>query len=721
LLLSVWTGIIECMNKYFAATPRYMEDLAAGEAEILGGSQIKLTHGGVSFEGDLALAYRFCLWTRISSRMLLQVAEFEAESENDYYKQLVEIPWEDLFSVDDDFLCNMTQSGRGAFSDRFAILKLKDAVVDRFRDTEGRRPSVSRDNPSVRIECHRSRNRYTLFIDLSGESLHRRGYRIDKGEAALRENTAAAMLYRSGWNKPSSRSFLDPMCGSGTLCIEAAMIASDRAPALERKGWGFRGWKGHSEEKWLEIQEEAHLRFEKGLSQMGTILGYDKDKEVIRKARSNFNRSGMRGVHFDNIALEKLKVPRGLNEQEGLIAVNPPYGIRLEERVGLESLYRSLGQFYSEQLPSWQLSIITPDRELGMALQLRAFKDNKIDNGGLPCLLIHFTNPLENRLTKSLSPQAEQFQNRLRKNLKRLGKWARKQGVTCYRLYDADLPDYNFAIDWYEGKWVHFQEYAPTVKIDQDKAEKRVREGLTVISNVLEVPRSAIFVKTRRRQKGVSQYEKREHSTGETEKLIAREEGSFFLLNMVDYLDTGLFLDHRPIRKWIRENSEGKDFLNLFGYTGSATVHAVAGGARSSTTVDGSKTYTAWAQENLAFNKLLGADHRFICADCFDWLEKNRDLYDLIFLDPPTFSNSKGRKTNFDIQNDHSHMLELTLKSLKPGGTLIFSTNFRKFKLEFESEAYDVKEITSWTIPEDFKGTKGIHRCWLISSSSPDK
>jgi 23S rRNA (guanine2445-N2)-methyltransferase / 23S rRNA (guanine2069-N7)-methyltransferase len=707
-------------NKYFAPCPRHVEDLAAKEAEQAGGLNVKTTRGGVSFEGDLAAAYRFCLWTRVASRLLWEIGSWEGDQEDGFYRDLVKRPWEDLFTVDDGFLCNVTGTGQSPFSDRFALLKLKDAIADRFREQTGKRPSVDRDNPSVKVECHRKNNTYTFFLDFSGESLHKRGYRLDKGGAALRENTAAALLLRSGWTGPTDRAFLDPMCGSGTLCIEAAMIASDRAPALERTRWGFRGWKGHSEELWEEICEEARVRYEKGRLTMGPIQGYDKDEMVIRKARSNFNRSGMKGVRFDTSPIEKLTVQSNLKDRTGLIVVNPPYGIRLEERVGLEGLYRRLGIFFTKQLPHWQLSLITPDKELGMALQLRSFRENKLDNGGLPCLVLHFQEPEKNSLVKVLSPQAQQFKNRLAKNYKRLGKWARKNDVTSYRLYDADLPDYNFALDWYEGCWIHFQEYAPTVRIEHAKAEKRVSEGITALCEVLEIERSAVFVKTRRRQRGTSQYVKGEDrdkrsTQGETEKLIARESGSLFLVNLSDYVDTGLFLDHRPMRNWIRENSEGKDFLNLFAYTGSATVHAAAGGAKSTTTVDGSRTYTAWTQENMTFNKLTGDEHRYFTEDCFSWLERERGEYDLIFLDPPTFSNSKGKKTTFDIQQDHVRLIELALKTLRPGGTLIFSNNFRKFQLEFQSDEYNIEEVTSWSVPEDFKNSKAIHRCWFIS------
>ena len=238
------------MNKYFAACPRHVEDLAAEEAKQAGAVNVSVTRGGVSFEGDLAAGYRFCLWSRVASRMLLELDSWEGSSEDLFYKKLAEVPWEELFTADDGFLCNITGSGKGPFSDRFALLKLKDAIVDRFRDRTGRRPSVDRENPSVKVECHRKNNLYTFYLDLSGDSLHKRGYRLDKGGAALRENTAAALLLRSGWTGPTDKAFLDPMCGSGTLCIEAAMIASDRAPSLDRTRWGFRGWKGHKEELW---------------------------------------------------------------------------------------------------------------------------------------------------------------------------------------------------------------------------------------------------------------------------------------------------------------------------------------------------------------------------------------------------------------------------------------------------------------------------------------
>jgi 23S rRNA (guanine2445-N2)-methyltransferase / 23S rRNA (guanine2069-N7)-methyltransferase len=303
------------------------------------------------------------------------------------------------------------------------------------------------------------------------------------------------------------------------------------------------------------------------------------------------------------------------------------------------------------------------------------------------------------------------FANRLRKNLKNLGRWARQNGITCYRLYDADLPEYAVAVDLYE-QWVHVQEYEAPATVDAKKAESRLREVLAVLPTVLEVPAENVFLKVRRRQKGTSQYEKFDqrgdfHEVGEG--------GCRFLVNFSDYLDTGLFLDHRPTRHLLRELAPGRRFLNLFAYTGAATVYAAAGGARSTTTVDMSQVYLDWARRNLALNGFSAPPHEFVRADCLEWLQRERRQFDLIFLDPPTFSTSKRMETTFDVQRDHVSLLQATAGLLAPDGVLIFSNNSRRFKMDREElPEFQVEEISRQTIPRDFERNPRIHNCWRI-------
>jgi 23S rRNA (guanine2445-N2)-methyltransferase / 23S rRNA (guanine2069-N7)-methyltransferase len=286
-------------------------------------------------------------------------------------------------------------------------------------------------------------------------------------------------------------------------------------------------------------------------------------------------------------------------------------------------------------------------------------------------------------------------------------------------VYDADMPEYAFAVDLYQsdpvgsaGRWLYVQEYAPPVTVDKDRARARREEAISVLPEVTGLPPEAIYWRTRRPQKGRSQYE----AIAEVDERVVVEEGGLkFLVNFTDYLDTGLFLDHRKTRARMRRLATGKRFLNLFCYTGAATVHAAAGGAASTTSIDMSRTYVEWAKRNLAINGLVG-EHAFIQEDCIAWLvEGGGEPYDLIFLDPPTFSNSKRMDREFDVQRDHVDLIRATLKRLAPGGLLLFSTNFRKFRLDREAlDGLDIRDITKATIPFDYSRDPKVHACFEI-------
>ncbi len=312
------------------------------------------------------------------------------------------------------------------------------------------------------------------------------------------------------------------------------------------------------------------------------------------------------------------------------------------------------------------------------------------------------------------------FANRLNKNLKHLSRWLKREHIHCYRLYDADMPEYAIAVDVYEGsdyakqRWVHVQEYEAPGSVDNEKAKQRLNDALTAIRHVLAVKDQQLFVKTRRRQKGRGQYEKLSTSKHFHQVI---EGGIRFLVNFEDYLDTGLFLDHRITRNFVAKLAHGKRFLNLFSYTGSATVYAASGGASLTTTVDMSKTYLAWAKRNMALNGFEGKEHEFVQANCLEWLDKmaGKRRYDLIFLDPPSFSTSKRMDTTFDVQRDHVALIENTARLLSSDGILIFSNNLRRFRMDRESlSGFTIKDITKATLPKDFERNSKIHNCWEI-------
>ncbi len=613
----------------------------------------------------------------------------------------------------------------------FASQKVKDAIVDQFRENCGKRPSVDINNPDITIHLFLDRNRATLSLDLSGESLHKRGYRVQAGPAPLKENVAAAILMRAGWPDIAKKggAFIDPLCGSGTLLIEAAMMAGDIAPGLIRKEHGLSTWKKHDHELWQRLLLEAEQRRLAGREKIPSIVGWDSSKSAVAAAAANIEAAGLKDkIHVEKKDLARAQAP---HLKPGLIVSNPPYGERLGNIEELIPLYSSLGAILTQEFKGWRASILTGSRELSMATGLKAGKVNTIFNGPIECTLATFQIYSEQEkedireeikakkdFSPTLSPGAEMFANRLEKNLKRLKRWVKNNRITSYRIYDADMPEYSAAIDYYEGQWINLQEYMPPKTVDPEKARKHLDEMIKVLIAVIDIPRRNIHVKTRKRQPGLAQYEKIAHTREHQE---IREGGNIFLINLNDYLDTGIFLDQRLTRETFGQLAEGKRVLNLFAYTGTATVYAARGGALATTTVDNSNTYLDWAKENMRLNGFSGQQHSFIKADCLSWLENaglKHDEYDLIFLDPPTFSNSKGMKRTLDIQRDHVELIWKTIKLLAPGGTLLFSTNFRKFKMDMEKlPELNVEDISGQTIPPDFERNRKIHYCWKIRMS----
>jgi 23S rRNA (guanine2445-N2)-methyltransferase / 23S rRNA (guanine2069-N7)-methyltransferase len=512
------------------------------------------------------------------------------------------------------------------------------------------------------------------------------------------------------------------MCGSGTLLIEGAMIAGDVAPGLARNYFGFLHWKQHDDAIWTELLEEAHQRREAGLKQLPPIHGYDHDPRAIVAARDNIKRARLGNL----IAVEQRELSGCAPEtaSSGLVVANPPYGERLGESSDLPALYAELGKQLKHCFAGWRAAVFTGNPELGKSMGLRAIKMHTLWNGAIECRLLHFEITPENivihRAPKPFEirpgSSAEMFANRLRKDLQHFGRWARRQEIFCYRLYDADLHEYNLAVDVYESdkRYVHVQEYEAPDTISPDKARQRLQHALGVIPQVLDIPREQMFFKVRRRQKGGAQYEKL-NETGEFHEV--REGPCRFLVNFTDYLDTGLFLDHRATRTLLRELAKGKRFLNLFGYTGTATVHAAVGDAVSTTTVDMSRTYLDWAQRNLELNGLNREKHELIQADVLKWLKDNRQRrYGLIFLDPPTFSRSKRMEDTLDVQRDHVTLISDAATLLEPGGILIFSTNLRRFKIDREALAgLAIEDITRKTIPNDFERDPKIHQCFRMT------
>jgi len=719
--------------RFFCTVPRGFADLLAGEITALGGQQVRETTGGVGFEGTLEAGYRALLGSRLASRILLEVARAPVNSADDLYAFARGIDWRAHLDSRGTLACEFTGQLASINNTHFGALKLKDAICDQLRDTTKLRPSVETQRPDLRIHAHAQRGEVSLLIDLAGEALSRRGYRLAGGEAPLRENLAAGILVRAGWPAIASAGgeFLDPMCGSGTFVIEAAWMATDTAPGLLRDFWGFQGWRGHDAALWSGLVEEAKARMRQ---QPEVILrGADRNRGAIATAQANARRAGVgRDLVFEHTDIATLSPRNPEAATPGLLCVNPPYGQRISGDDDAAEAHRAIGEALRGPFAAWNAAVITGEPQLGQLIGCEASRVHTVWNGAIECRLLRFA-PGERRVRREArgividdasvaqSTGAQMFANRLRKNLQRMGKIARREGVGCWRLYDADMPEYALAVDLYTGagpdegrRWLYVQEYAPPLSVDPEAARRRREEALSVLPEVTGVPHVDIRLRTRRRQKGGGQYVR---PTRRDEFHVVEESGLKLRINLDDYLDTGLFLDHRLTRQQIGRIAAGKRFLNLFCYTGVATLHAAAGGAASTLSIDMSRNYLDWAAANLELNGIAAASHQLLQVDAIQWLaeQQHADRFDLIFLDPPTFSNSARMEGVLDIQRDHARLIEHCMRLLSRDGLLIFSNNAQRFTLDTNiHSAFRVADVSAATIPFDFQGNPRIHYCFEL-------
>ncbi len=707
--------------KFFASCGKGLEYLLADELVALGCARATATIAGANVEGSLLDAQRAVLWSRLASRILWPIAEFECADEHALYAGAAAVDWTRHLSPGHTFAIDAHVSGSAITHARYAAQRVKDAVVDTLRASTGQRPDVDVESPDVRINLVVRKGRATLSIDLSGGPMHRRGWRRVQGAAPLKETVAAAVLARAGWAQAYAEGgdLLDPMCGSGTLLIEGALMAADVAPGLRRHGdVPPSRWLGFDGEAWAGLRVEAIAREARGRATLRPCFhGSDVDPHAIRAAHENAQAAGVDdAIGFsvrDIVDLAPMENPRGV------VACNPPYDARLAAD---PALYRALGDALKRAAPQWRAALLCGDGELARATGLRAKKSYQLFNGAIECSLIAvdpIAPPQREGIEKRALPEgAQMVANRLRKNLDRLARWRQQEQVSCFRAYDADIPEYACAVDVYttvEGEtWLHVQEYAAPAEIPEATTRKRLSDLLLAVREVFQLPREKVAVKTRSTGKGGSKYGHFDHRG----QFLTVEEGAAKLqVNLFDYLDTGLFLDHRPLRARMALEARGKRFLNLFCYTGVATVQAAVQGAAQTTSVDLSATYLEWLADNLRGNGIGGTRHRIAQADALKWLEADTGEYDVVFCDPPTFSNSK-RADDFDVQRDQVRLLRAAVARLAPGGVLYFSNNFRRFKLDEAALAdfAQVEDISAATIPPDFARNARIHRAWRLTA-----
>ncbi len=712
----------EHMQSFLALTSPGIEVLLADEIKNLGGEQVVQKPEGVYFSGSIELGYKISLWTRLATRVMLKLGEGEALNKEQLFKAASSINWLEHFTSETTFAIDFVGYSEEIRNSQFGGLTIKDAIVDQFRDQGHERPNVDKKSPQISFQARLLRDQVFIYLDFSGRGLFQRGYREHSGAAPLKENLAAALIIRSGWLADTSKPLVDPMCGSGTILIEAVAMATKQAPSIYRASWGFESWLKHDEDLWQgqlnKAKNDSATALNDAQHSSLKVFGIDIDPRVINTAQQNTrNANVQRFIEFKCQNTNDMKNAFG---HSGTILFNPPYGERIGELPELIENFVLFGQKLKSQFIDWRVAILTANVELLSMLKLSSFKRYKFKNGPLDCQFALYNVDQKQLAKDAVNPQSSfseedsDFANRLKKNGKSLKGWLKSNQIDCYRLYDADIPEYNVAIDIY-GDYLVIQEYAAPKTIDEQKAKKRLQEVLYWAPKVLQVPTDKVILKTRAKQTGKNQYQRVDKSK---QSITVNEHGALFKINLWDYLDTGLFLDHRKTRQIVAKKSKNKSLLNLFAYTGSVSVQAALHGASAITTVDMSNTYLNWAQDNFNLNKLNGHKYQFIQADCLDWLKKNTTAFDIIFIDPPTFSNSKRMEDSFDVQRDHVDLITDALKSLADGGEIFFTNNKRNFKMDFDAmEALGVKAqaMSDITRDKDFARNKHIHNSWSIT------
>lgn len=793
----------------YATCAAGLQHLLADELTALGAKSVSTAGAGVRFQGDLSVAYKACLWSRVANRVLLPIHDGPADSPEALYALIKEIDWSQHMKLSGTLAVDFFTANSNITHSQYGALKVKDAVVDQFRENTGDRPNVERDTPDLRINVYLFRNKARVAIDLSGSSLHRRGYREQAGPAPIKENLAAALLLQCGWPERAARSepFMDPLCGSGTIVIEAAMMACNIAPGLKRSHFGFTGWLGHDQAAWQSVLSEAQNSVRAAPCE---IRGADKDKRAIDLAIEN---AAIAGVEDEVNFASGDVLTHGLSvaSVQGLVLTNPPYGQRLEAD---GDFYRQLGSALSGNYAGWRCGLFTAIEAPLRQARLPLKSNLPARNGSIECALFEgdipsvssggskafigsdeqlddaeqtehaspaepasssdiwsqaaasrssgvrqlsdepssneSANSVESRASASrIEVDITPFENRVKKNVKRLKSWHKREGITAYRAYDADLPEFAVAIDVYdcEERHVVVQEYQAPATVNVAVASARLQAVLKAVPPLFNVDRDRMHVKVREKQSGLAQYEK--HASSKVTDMLM-EYGYKLECNFSDYLDTGVFLDHRKVREFIHANSNDKRFLNLFSYTGSATIAAATGGASGSVSVDLSNRYSQWLTRNLAHNRLDDTNHRVVKSDVTKWLAENsNERFDLILLDPPTFSNSTGIDADWNVQRDHQACIRACMDRLEPDGVLVFSNNYRRFKLdealgsvisvkpgkrkeahsgsandskqsavsEARAVKYLIEDRTHWSIDQDFQRNARIHQCWFFRHS----
>lgn len=755
--------------EFIATCPKGFEKLLAEELASFHIPQVRQLRGQVAFGGELADAYRACLWSRLASRVLLVLARVGAADADALYEGVQSIDWSAHLAPGATFVIDSHGTNDNLRNTQFVALRSKDAISDQLFSARGMRPVVNTDAPDVIVDVRLQRERATVSIDLTGEPLFHRGYdsRAARKVAPLRADYAAMVLAAGRWyrNVRHGAPVLAALwAGQGAVLVEAAAEALDRAPGLLRARWGFEGWAGHDADAWDELLAEADERATAGEKNSLALYACDTRPGAEAACRGALRAAGLDCELTFAPAAEVLDAARAAGD-DALVTCDLSW--LSEDDLALEASALTA----MSAAAGMNVAALVRDSSVDAAVQAAPAEVFDVIQGREPAYVRCFdavpgqAAPEPACVTLAggervpvLVPASDQFAARLAKVAKLRAKWARREDVSCYRVYDADLPDYAVAIELYQGldgkgRWLQVSEYAAPKEIDADLARRRLMDVLAIAPRVMGIDPSNVNLRVRTRARGGSQYADEGSAAatpaaGEFSRLrgqradmrnrhkpsltdlprgahLIDEGGLTFEVNFSARLDCGIFLDHRDTRAEVREMMKktlgSKRFLNLFAYTGTATCYAADGGAKFTTTVDLSRPSLDWARRNMARNGFTGPEHEFVQADVIQWVSEQRhtrNRWDLVFCDVPTFSNSQRmKKSSWDVQRDHSELIIGVSRLLTRNGCAIFSCNLRGFKPDVDAlqkAGVVIEDITASTIPEDFKRNAKIHHAYIV-------
>ena len=706
--------------------------------------RIRPLKGGVAFFGQLADAYKACLWSRVATRIQLVLARISAGDADELYEGAYSFPWENHIGFGATLSVDAHGQNPSLRNTKFTALKVKDAVCDRMRNGRGERPNIDTQNPDFALDVALHQSKATLYLNLSGASLHRRGYREDgvQTEAPLKETLAAGMLLAAGWPAIAQNGgvLVDPMCGSGTIAVEAALMATKTPAGLLRAHWGFEGWLGHNQNTWHEVLADAEAQCG-GERFAGNIVAGDIDASAIEIARANARRAGVdKAISFyvdDAKNLERHLRFALRSGASGILVANPPYGHRISTLVSLPVIRATLATAIDVLPPSWRVALISPDAGVDSIFGKSPYKAIACHNGPIETSVRLYNLAEGERQTThivslggkqqevpcALSSSA-QFAARLRKTARERVRWARRTQTTAYRIYDADLPEYPLTIDVYQSsaddsfeRWLRVEEHSQKRRRNSELRTQRLADASAIAGAVLDIPANRIIELA---------WQEDWNASSSNEESLYFEVEEYGLTHCIDIAarpSTGLSLMQRDVRALVSDRAAGKSVVSLFGSSSAALVNAASVGAKAIVGLDTSKARIDLLEQTLKQNRLARVKHQLLRTDARTWLEREsraRHTYDFILCAPPAWMPSrKGDRRDWQLKRDYVTLLRRANGLLRLGGTLLFITCVPGFSVDpkaLGNLGLRVEDVSARLLPHDFERSRHDFCCLLLTA-----